>query len=416
MTSHFAQVQLRLRQIVQSPITERDQLLKNLEEFAFRGIPEINKTDTIKSQPTNNVEETIINNKTSENTSTEAQNNDSDYHTKNLINSMENQKTRQCELIEQLKSQLEDLEKYAYETGEPVLPQSILVEKQKIIIDELKSKINLNLNEYELPQLTSDDLRQHVDTALGQFVSPLKMKEQLVNQLKTQIIDLERFIKFLQGETYVKKLREKKSNKNNCNCPCSADINNDLLEKDTSNFANTSRKTLPISSTTGALGSHSSNFRQTAPSSSHQSVPLPESTLSFISKTVTLLQMFAVSQFGCGLSSARNERKFQKNILKHKNKFNHWGDIRAKLEVDVQEILLYVKNNNNDYEDDYNSDVSNGVVVSEPTPNKNSSHTSTHNMELTMVVRKNLTTTIRKLIQHGLRNVSSIIFTKIPIN
>lgn len=41
LTSHFAQVQFRLRQIVDAPITQRDQLLKNLEEFAFRGIPEV---------------------------------------------------------------------------------------------------------------------------------------------------------------------------------------------------------------------------------------------------------------------------------------------------------------------------------------------------------------------------------------
>lgn len=32
-----------------------------------------------------------------------------------------------------------------------------------------------------------------------QLVNPLKMKEQLVTQLKTQIMDLERFINFLQG-------------------------------------------------------------------------------------------------------------------------------------------------------------------------------------------------------------------------
>ncbi len=31
-------------------------------------------------------------------------------------------------------------------------------------------------------------------------MNPVKLKEQLVNQLKTQISDLERFIQFLQGE------------------------------------------------------------------------------------------------------------------------------------------------------------------------------------------------------------------------
>lgn len=43
LTSHFAHVQLRVRQIVEAPSHERDQLLKDLEEFAFRGIPEVSK-------------------------------------------------------------------------------------------------------------------------------------------------------------------------------------------------------------------------------------------------------------------------------------------------------------------------------------------------------------------------------------
>jgi hypothetical protein len=39
-----------------------------------------------------------------------------------------------------------------------------------------------------------------VDQAINQIVNPAKVKEQLVSQLKTQIVDLERFIDFLQGE------------------------------------------------------------------------------------------------------------------------------------------------------------------------------------------------------------------------
>lgn len=39
LTSHFAQVQLRLKQIVDASPEEKEQLLKDLEEFAFRGIP-----------------------------------------------------------------------------------------------------------------------------------------------------------------------------------------------------------------------------------------------------------------------------------------------------------------------------------------------------------------------------------------
>lgn len=47
---------------------------------------------------------------------------------------MESHKIKQQELIDQLKQQLEDLETYAYETGEAGLPQTLVVERQNIII------------------------------------------------------------------------------------------------------------------------------------------------------------------------------------------------------------------------------------------------------------------------------------------
>jgi len=47
---------------------------------------------------------------------------------------------------------------------------------------------------------SADELRQAVDRAIGQIVNPAKVKEKIIDQLKTQIVDLERFIEFLQGE------------------------------------------------------------------------------------------------------------------------------------------------------------------------------------------------------------------------
>ena len=41
LTTHFAQVQLRLKQIVDSNEDQREELLKELEQFANRGIPDI---------------------------------------------------------------------------------------------------------------------------------------------------------------------------------------------------------------------------------------------------------------------------------------------------------------------------------------------------------------------------------------
>ena len=46
------------------------------------------------------------------------------------------QRQKQVELINELKAQLEDLERYAYETGDAGLPQSLLLERQKLVIGE----------------------------------------------------------------------------------------------------------------------------------------------------------------------------------------------------------------------------------------------------------------------------------------
>ena len=58
--------------------------------------------------------------------------------------------------------------------------------------------LRLNLNVEDIAALSEDQLRATVDSAVGQIVNPLKMKSQLVNQLQTQITDLEMFIQFLQ--------------------------------------------------------------------------------------------------------------------------------------------------------------------------------------------------------------------------
>jgi hypothetical protein len=82
LTTHFAQVQFRLKQIVSAPVESKEEMLKELEEFAFRGCPNLN---------VNLIESTA--------------------HEKII----EQQRIKQKNLIEQLKTQLEDLESYAYQ-------------------------------------------------------------------------------------------------------------------------------------------------------------------------------------------------------------------------------------------------------------------------------------------------------------
>lgn len=220
LTTHFAQVQLRLHQVIEAPEKERDVLLKKLEDFADRGIPSY-------SEQKNEI-----------------------VGAKSILTNIDSQKSHQHELIEQLKTQLDDLEKYAYESGQPILPQAIIVEKQKIIIDELKRKMNLNLNELDLPQLSPDELRSHVDSAIGEFVSPLKMKEQLIAQLKTQVNDLERFVKFEKSEK--KQIREQmmKNHEKNCtdvdlhnqSCNCNFDESSSTSKAPTTAMTSANRK------------------------------------------------------------------------------------------------------------------------------------------------------------------------------
>lgn len=112
----------------------------------------------------------------------------------------EAQREKQKKLILQLKSQLDDLETFAYQEGSyDSLPQSVVLERQRVIIDELIKKLDVNLSE-DIGSLSTEELRQRVNAAVTQIINPVRVKEQLVEQLKTQIHDLEMFISFIQDE------------------------------------------------------------------------------------------------------------------------------------------------------------------------------------------------------------------------
>jgi hypothetical protein len=159
-------------------------------------------------------------------------------------------------------------------------------------------------------------------------------------------------------------------------------------------------------------------------------------------KASTIFHIFALSQFGC---ASQNGRNFKRNVLKKTTRGNHWGDIRAKLEVDIQEILALTKvinmtmekenhmqkNNETETEDDdvfvegkskassqavatrkqsrYRSNSSSSSIMPSPTYSYTISSKSDElkslNIELITLVRKKLAVTLQKLVQHGLRSV-----------
>lgn len=144
---------------------------------------------------------------------------------------------------------------------------------------------------------------------------------------------------------------------------------------------------------------------------------------------------------GC---ASQNGRNFKKNTLKKTTRANHWGDTRAKLEVDIQEILsLVIQLNklaaNEDYlkkirdreaetEDDevfveaktkvqakeikqmrYRSTSSSSSIIpplNSLTTSSKSDELKSLNIELITLVRKKFSVTLQKLMQHGLRSLN----------
>ncbi|XP_075218419.1 RUN domain-containing protein 1-like isoform X2 [Lycorma delicatula] len=331
LTSHFAKVQFRLRQIVDAPVNEKEELLKELEEFAFRGIPEVhqNSSKPISEILTMNPEE--------------------------LEEKISTQRLKQKELISKLKSQLEDVEKYAYETGEAGLPQSLVIERQKVIIDQLKGKLNLNID--HIDKLTVEEIKKHVDSAIGQLVNPMKMKEQLVHQLKTQISDLERFIDFLQGGSTAGARMPSKE------CTCKCPIHRPLYKNKMTESATT-------------VKSHQRSTDE----------EIRTKTINIMKRIVALVHLFAGSQFTC------DGDRFSKNSLKKSMKVNHWGDLRADLEISINEVIELAKEPDTPVDSDYMSDSEGATTVQ-------------CNGKLASAVRKRLAIGIQNLMQHGLMPV-----------
>jgi hypothetical protein len=65
-----------------------------------------------------------------------------------------------------------------------------------------------------------------------------------------------------------------------------------------------------------------------------------------------MLQVVLVSQLGCG------SRDFKRNVLKKTAKGNHWGDLRAELEIQIDKVteLAQKETSVHGEESDYASD------------------------------------------------------------
>ncbi|KAJ3601483.1 hypothetical protein NHX12_032451 [Muraenolepis orangiensis] len=320
LTSHFAQVQFRLKQIVHAQTDEKEKMLVELEEFAFKGCPHV---VGCRSQDAKHLE------------------NSSEREKRERL---EAQREKQKDLIVQLKTQLDDLEQFAYQEGSyDSLPQSVVMERQKVIIDELIKKLDVNLNE-DIGSLTPEELRQRVDSAIAQIVNPARVKEQLVEQLKTQIRDLEMFINFIQDE-----------------------VGNPLLSDGV-------HSQQPHSAGAGAAGGR-------AKVDPAQAQKMRERGLQLIQRALAVLQIFAVSQFGCAPGHV------PQNLWSSGGVGQDYGPLLQQLQAAVDKVRVQAscKQPSLEHVVNYSSNPALGPRD-----------------ELTSLVRKELSVALRDLLAHGL--------------
>lgn len=329
LTSHFAQVQFRLKQIVHAQSEEKERMLLELEEFAFKGCPHVVGCRTQDAQMLENSSE------------------------REKRERLEAQRQKQKELIFQLKTQLDDLERFAYQEGSyDSLPQSVVMERQRVIIDELIKKLDVNFNE-DIGNLTPEELRQRVDAAIAQIVNPARVKEQLVEQLKTQIRDLEMFINFIQDEV-------------------GNPLLNDGVKTQQARAAGTNTRT------TGGM-------KQVDP---EQAQRIRETGLQLIQKALAVLQIFALSQFGCAAGHVPN------SMWSQGCEAEDYGPLLQKLEGAVERVRLQASRHQPASQVEHV--VSYSTCLSPGGPRD----------ELTASVRKELAMALRDLLAHGLYSPS----------
>nr|XP_006125840.1 RUN domain-containing protein 1 isoform X1 [Pelodiscus sinensis] len=266
---------------------------------------------------------------------------------------IEARKEKQRELITQLKTQLDDLETFAYQEGSyDSLPQSVVMERQRVVIEELIKKLDMNLNE-DVASLSPEELRQQVDAAVAQIVNPARVKEQLVEQLKTQIRDLEMFINFIQDEVGSPGQVEDGP------CECSG------------------RKPGSGPYKPNARLHHGNN--RVNPEDARK---MRETGLHLMRRMLAVLQIFAVSQFGCATG------QIPRTLWQKDQANKDYSPLIKKLELSVDQVRqLALTYQLQDRELSYST------MQDVPLGGRD---------ELTLAVRKELTVAIRDLMAHGL--------------
>ncbi|KAA3678743.1 uncharacterized protein DEA37_0006675 [Paragonimus westermani] len=364
LTSHFAQVQFRIGQVVNAESGCREDMLKSLEQFASRGIPDLQLcTPPSKSQSGDS----------------------GDY--------LSTLQPKPQKLIEELRTQLDELERFAYETGEQKEPPTqAMLGKQRLVLEKLTRKLELDIKNLE--QLSNEELMQVVDLAVHQFLNPVKLNEKLVEQLKTQVVDLERFIDFLHGsgacsDTLVKVLAEFKRTHQRHLVEPDSDVGS--FEKVSPGIQlGHSRHLNTESNHINGAGVESSRDR----------------TITLLQRAMAILHIFTSTQFG----ELTDWKLHKKNVAKHNTSDNprtsaaverarlqHWGTVRARLEIAVNVVLQKVKLLRSFQSEHFNRSFEQTSCIMKPTTSVDELDTSTYECRSALVEKDRTRRPLRRL-------------------
>ncbi|CAH0400158.1 unnamed protein product [Chilo suppressalis] len=291
LTSHLAQVEFRLRQILKAPPEEKDSMLKALEEFTSRGVPDSRAAPQGSSgEPTCN-------------------------ECAELEKKMRRQRTRQNHFIERLKTQLQELERFA---ANPSLSGD---SKHRTLIEHLRHEIDKSLEEGCQQPLNADELRHQINCAVRQYADRQLSKDEIISKLQIHIEDMQKFIKVMKNEDLINTKSETTEEK----------LKSETFER---------------------------NF-----SKNKSNDDLRAETINLMRKASTLIQIFTVSQFGCSPNTNKSYNLKSTNVT-------HWGNLRAKLEMSIDAVVHLVSRDRPTHTmiDSYDSESEEGGVVINDAP------------------------------------------------
>lgn len=318
LTSHLAQIEFRLRQIINTPPEKRDDMLKALEEYTVRAC---GATDS-RTAPQGSSGEPSCG------------------ECAELEHKIKTQRTRISEFMLRLKTQLVELDQFTSNV-------SNVDPTHKSMIQYLQGQLNQSLKEECSKPLTAEELTQQINCAVHQYADKKLSKDQIINKLQTHIEEMQRFINVMKGADQLNPVNENKK-----------------AEKP-EKFENT-------------FNGHKVKD------------DLRGETIDLMRRASNMMQIVAVSHFGCSLDSERRyERKSSTTVT-------HWGNLRARLEMSIDAVLRLVSREHSVQTiiDNYDSESEEDSIL-------------VHNAPLTTTVRKHLAVNLRDLLQHGLAEPES---------